>query len=197
MKTKEELINKIIADNNYNKYLEIGTQFGYSVNKIKCHIKHTIDPDVRHRNLNAKFYNMTSDEFFSDLSHDELYDVIFIDGSHISDQVLADVCNAGGRLVSDGCLILHDLMPVNELAQKIPRSCRTWNGDCWKVWYLLMKGGYNVDLEFYNFDEGIGVVRFGRKGLEQLLVDFSDNLYRLDDVTYKLHFEDYLKRLEL
>ena len=193
MNCKEQLINSLIKDGNYKKYLEIGTQYGNSINKVYCEIKHTVDPVMINRPVDAKFFNMTSDEFFRDLSFDELYDIIFIDGLHHADQVLTDICNSGARIASDGCLVVHDLLPAAEINQKVPRECQVWNGDAWKAFYLLLKGNYDLSLEVHDFDHGVGVIRFGRNGLDQILCDFSDNLDRLDHVTYKLHFEEYKK----
>jgi len=199
MTTKEELINKLIKDNGYKNYLELGTQYGVCMNQIQCQTKHGVDPfkPVQRVVSCDEFFHMTTDEFFSSFeAHQTTYDIIFIDGLHHADQLLADLCNSGALLTSDGTIVLHDMMPTSEITQRVPRESKEWYGSCWAVGYLLLKGNYDITIDFHNFDCGLMVITFGRKGLDQLLVDFSDNLDRLDHITYAEHFQHYLELLE-
>ena len=199
MTTKEELLNKLIKDNGYKNYLELGTQYGVCMNQIQCQTKHGVDPfkPVQRVVSCDQFFHMTTDEFFGNVEAVGVtYDIIFIDALHHADQLLADLCNSGALLTSDGTIVLHDMMPTSELAQRVPRESKTWMGSCWKTGYLLLKGNYDIEIDFYDFDCGIMVIRFGREGLDQLLCDFSDNLDRLENIHYKEHFEHYLELLE-
>ena len=189
MNTKEQLINQIIEVKGYSRYLEIGTQHGTCYNQIKCLNKFGVDPKP------LKLYDgiliMTSDEFFK--INDGIYDLIFIDGLHEAEQALADLTNAASTLEYGGTILMHDMMPTSEITQEVPRRSKEWYGDVWKVNYLLLKGKYDLITEFHDFDCGILDIRLGQNSIDLLLCEFSDNLERLKNITYKKNFEEYLE----
>ena len=86
-----EIINAIIKKNNFKRYLEIGVRNpDHCFNKIECETKHSVDPGYEFSE-NPVTYKYTSDEFFSLLEKGKLdlhryyeWDVIFIDGLHLS-----------------------------------------------------------------------------------------------------------------
>ena len=84
------IINSLIEKNNYKTYLEIGVRNPDDcLNHINCELKHGVDPGVE-GNYPVTF-NMTSDEFFE--INKSTYDIIFIDGLHIDEQVERDIIN--------------------------------------------------------------------------------------------------------
>jgi hypothetical protein len=186
--TKEQLINRLINAERYQSYLEIGTQKGLCYNEINCTDKTGIDPKPIETVDNL--YLMDSDTFFKENSHLR-FDIIFIDGLHHSDQVLADVVNSAAMLSAGGTILCHDMMPANELTQRVPRESVEWYGDTWKVGYLLLQANYDLSLKFYNFDCGILQIKLGRESLDDLLCSFSDNLEKLKDINYDDHFKEY------
>jgi predicted O-methyltransferase YrrM len=198
MNTKEEVINKLIADNDYKSYLEIGVQFGESIKRIAVDVRHGVDPVNLLRNTAYcdAFFAMKSDDFFRDKNGLDEYDIIFVDGLHHADQVLADIVNSIDRLSEGGAIVVHDLLPVDELEQTVPRRSQSWVGDCWKTWYLLLQGNYDMELTSYDFDHGVGVIsNIDDDSIDDLFCDFTSLLSDLDLLSYGQDFENYKKLL--
>lgn len=187
MNTKEQLINKIIKERNYTSYLEIGVQNGYCFNQIECEVKLAVDPVWTDRI--TEFEMMDSDTFFK--ANSNTFDIVFIDGLHHSDQVLADLVNSASILNPGGTILLHDMLPTSEVTQRVPRASKEWYGDCWKVGHILSFANYDIEFKIHEFDCGIAEIQLGRDGLDELLCDFTDNLERLKDLDYNRDFDDY------
>ena len=98
-----DIINKLIKENNFKNYLEIGVcDPRECFDKIECENKDSVDPGVEFEENPVK-YKMTSDEFFAQLKDDHpKYDVIFIDGLHLSWQVKKDIENSVKHLSDNG-----------------------------------------------------------------------------------------------
>lgn len=62
---------------------------------------------------------MTSDEFFKN-NHKDKFDFIYIDGSHVPDQILKDLQNAYNVIVKNGIIWMDDYLggPPNDLSIK-------------------------------------------------------------------------------
>lgn len=191
-----EAINQIIREKGFSKYLEIGVCNPWECfDFINCQTKHSVDPgyevDV---NNNFATYKFESDEFFNnlrngnlDLPKDYKWDVVFIDGLHISDQVFKDFLNAKQHLSDDGFIVFHDCNPTSiHLAREdyIVNGVREyWNGTVWKA-VQRIRTDFDVDWVTINDDWGIGVCRLNRPATTRLSPDlnpfyeynrFSDN----------------------
>jgi len=96
-----DIINKIIKDNDYKTYLEIGYGNGDNFNLVEIENKTGVDPEPDP----SCDYRMTSDDFFKTAKTNNLdpYDIIFIDGNHNSELVRNDVNSALECLKPDGC----------------------------------------------------------------------------------------------
>jgi hypothetical protein len=128
-----ELINKIIKENNFTNYLEIGVYNGHCFLNVECKRKIAVDPifridwNIRKDNLLKKinkkifnrysnYYSLKSDDFFE---QNETFlkkfkpQVIFIDGLHTYKQSYNDVINSLKYLSNDGFIIMHDCNPLN------------------------------------------------------------------------------------
>jgi hypothetical protein len=155
--TRVELINTLITRYQYTSYLEIGVntpaQPGYSHKSINVPVKHGVDPNV------DTTYRTTSDDFFARC--DRKYDIIFIDGLHLHEQVLRDIENALRCLSPLGVIVVHDCCPTSERTQRRERCTAAWHGDVWKA--ILMLRMTRPDLEIFtvNTDEGCAIVRPG------------------------------------
>jgi hypothetical protein len=127
--TRLELIQKLIDTRKYEKYLEIGVntpaQPGYVHDGLVVHVKHGVDPNV------DTTFRMTSDEFFS--QNQETYDIIFIDGLHVWEQVYRDIDNSLKILNEGGIIIVHDCNPREEIHQRDYPVVDIWNGSVWKA----------------------------------------------------------------
>lgn len=160
MKYRWDIINYLIEKFNYQSYLEIGVDQGQCFRQINLDNKKSVDPaEVRYNNANPT-YKMTSDEFFK--INSDIYDIIFIDGLHHSEQVDKDLQNSLRFLSENGTIILHDVNPLTELAQRVPRESGRWNGDVWKsiVRHRLNNKEFGcISIDLLPNDEGISVIK--------------------------------------
>ena len=165
-------INHIIGKYEFNKYLEIGIRFPDDCfNHINCELKDSVDPGYENSN-NPAIYPYTSDSFFNlletnqtDKPSDYKWDVIFIDGLHISYQVEKDIQNSLNHLSENGVIILHDCNPPS-----IDRSVedfwgQPWNGTVWKAIYKLRCSKPDIDICVLDWDEGVGIIKKGKQKL--------------------------------
>lgn len=182
-----DIINSIIQQNGFKSYLEIGVcDPSICFDKIKCESKDSVDPGVEF-GMNPVTYPFTSDEFFKMLGDGELdkiydykWDVIFIDGLHISDQVLRDVINSLQHLNPNGYILLHDCNPPDIFHARedyyVNGQQRPWNGTVWKALYFL-RANSDLDVCTVNTDWGVGIVRNQKTGESRPDVDFTNSFF--------------------
>lgn len=152
-----QVINKIIKDKGFKKYLEIGVYTGQSIREIDAELKHGVDPGFEGHVAAEVTHRMTSDEFFATLSKDFKYDIIFIDGLHHSEQVDLDIKNSLEHLVDGGVIVLHDCSPEEELYSLVPRVSGIWNGDVYRSVLRFRKEGLHTCFTV-DTDSGCGVI---------------------------------------
>jgi hypothetical protein len=170
--TRTELINGLIQKNNYTTYLEIGVntpaQPGYNWVGVEIPVKHGVDPNV------DTTYRMTSDEFFE--NHiSQKYDIIFVDGLHLHEQVYRDIMNSLNYLNDNGTIVVHDCNPITEITQRRECVSNEWHGDVWKSIVQLKTEKTDIEICTVNTDEGCGIIRKGTQ--ELLIIDESENMY--------------------
>ena len=169
-----QLINILIQENNYKTYLEIGVFKGETFKKINCDIKDSVDSydDMfsklpSDKEFNVK-YRMSSDEFFEKVAPtlNYQYDIIFIDGLHITEQVDRDIENSLMYLNENGTIILHDCNPESYDIQIVPQIYEYWSGDVWKS---VVKIRQRKDLKVFviDSDTGLGVITKNKITLEE------------------------------
>lgn len=168
--TRTQLIQSIINRFGYGSYLEIGCANDHNFNQINIAKKIGVDPGQ------GGTHRMSSDDFFA--NNTIMFDIVFIDGLHISDQVDRDIDNALKFLNPNGTIVMHDCNPAVEEAQRQYVVISDWNGDVWKS-FVKVRGKPDVDAIVGNFDHGCGVLRV-RPNLQQITIDESqltwDNL---------------------
>jgi len=179
-----DIINFLIEKYSFENYLEIGVRNPEECfNRILCRVKHSVDPGCESEN-NLAEYKYTSDSFFRLLENGELnlpnlykWDIIFIDGLHISDQVERDVLNSLNHLSEDGFVILHDCNPPELwLAREdylINGVAEGWNGTVWKVIYKLRATRPDLFVCTVDTDWGIGIIKRGN----QRCCEFDNSFY--------------------
>lgn len=168
---RDELINYLLSksvDEN-PAYLEIGVRNpAVNFDKINCKTKYSVDPGIEFKE-NPVDFKFTSDVFFHKLSNGEIlskdlkFDVIFIDGLHLAEQVERDIINALKFIKNNGFIVLHDCNPPSEYHAReehlftLSPARNTWNGTVWKAFYK-MRFNTNISCFCIDSDWGIGVI---------------------------------------
>jgi hypothetical protein len=169
-----DIINRLIEENNYKSYLEIGYYKGWSFDNVKCEFKISVDPNpckIEEQETcpygNAMIlpphaiFKMTSDDFFKHCDsggefRDHKWDIIFIDGLHEAKQVTKDIENSLRYLSPGGTIVLHDCNP--------PKYEHTTTGidGCWtgNVYKAFVEHRIQNDHLTYVIDTdwGIGII---------------------------------------
>jgi hypothetical protein len=129
--SRTDILNALIARHRLRSYLEIGLlDPAQNFDRICATVKESVDPHV------PATHRMTSDRFFSELSSETQYHLIFIDGLHEEEQVLRDMQNALRHLSPGGTIVVHDCSPPTEWHQRpaaafVPGT--EWNGEVWRA----------------------------------------------------------------
>ncbi len=167
-----DLIEYLIKKNNYSDYLEIGCDQDQLFSKVKIKNKTGVDPSC------GGNVRKTSDDFFKD--NKDKFDIVFIDGLHIYDQVKRDILNSVNCLKENGIILVHDCMPDSLGKQAIPRYKMQWNGDVWKA-IVDLRQKDNLNIYTCEMDQGIGVITN----------KINSSILKLDKPINKLKFKDY------
>lgn len=150
------VVNLLFACQPGGRYLEIGCSDNSLFDAVIAKHKVGVDPE------RGGTHRMTSDEYFRS-NPEARFDVVFIDGLHIYEQVHRDVVNAMRSVDEGGWIALHDMIPRDWLEEHVPRVSPIWSGDVWKVGFELAQAA-NVDFRLLMVDHGVGVIRILNKG---------------------------------
>lgn len=167
---RTEIINFFLSLTESKNYLEIGVRDpNKNFIKIDCKNKYSVDPGIEFIE-NPVDFKMTSDDFFESLNKNRIdqlfnvkFDVIFIDGLHISNQVEKDIANSLNYIEEDGFIILHDCNPPSEYHQRENYDFINspagpfWNGTTWKAFYKFRHKEKLFSICF-DSDWGVGVI---------------------------------------
>ena len=166
-----DIINKIVIKRNYTSYLEIGCFKDETFNQINIKKKVGVDP------ASGGNLRMTSDQFFKE--NKEKFDLIFIDGLHVYEQVIKDIFNSVKALRENGIILVHDCLPRKLWYQTPTRMSDTWNGDVWKA-IVECRTLENIDTYTCLADEGIGVIKLQKNNnlLKLKLSNFKNLKYK-------------------
>jgi hypothetical protein len=170
-----QIIQHFINKYGYKQYLEIGVYHSWNWVNIVCEQKTAVDPDPNIPTPEGgDFFNMRSDDFFSQLPAETSYDIIFIDGLHEAPQVKKDIENSLAYLSPGGIIILHDMNPPKyEHTTTGIDGC--WTGDCYKA---ILSYGAARPFTYYTIDTdwGVGVLR----PLKRVAEPFADAAMIMD-----------------
>jgi len=162
-----DVINRFIRPE--SRYLEIGVDQGETWRRVNCVRKIGIDPDSRFAT-----HHMTSDEFFA--CHDKAccgkFDVIFVDGLHLQDQVARDVENSFGMLAFGGVIVMHDVIPRTMKHAQEERIAPEWYGTVWKAAVALAFNPH-VDFTVVEIPGGCGILREGTQEIPSILPELA------------------------
>jgi hypothetical protein len=167
---RTEIINYLLSKQQGKTcYLEIGVRNpSHNYNHIIANEKYSVDPGVEYKD-NPVDYKMTSDEFFTLLLSNKIlspeiqFDVIFIDGLHLAEQVDRDITNSLRFVKDDGFIVLHDCNPPTEWHSRenfyyynTPAQSR-WNGTTWKA-FLKWRFNPSINSCCIDSDWGVGIL---------------------------------------
>ena len=180
-----DIINKIIKKKKFESYLEIGCQSDVNFSKIIIKNKIGVDPQ------SGGTHRMTSDDFFK--QNKSTFDLIFIDGLHVYEQVLKDIENSLKVLNDNGVILIHDCLPAKIWHQTIPQTHSSWNGDVWKS---IVKSRTRIDIDTYTIeaDQGLGLI-LKRKN-KDLLIDKIENFKNLKFRDYYIHHKKFMRIID-
>lgn len=168
------ILNYLATKKEYKSYLEIGCANDSNFSNIIIEEKTGIDP------ISGGTLKVTSDTFFKTIEgSDKKFDLIFIDGDHSDVQVEKDILNSLDHLSEDGMIMVHDLLPKDELMQKVPREVKIWTGNGWKAWVRLRKV-FSQGMVVIDTDFGCGLIHKGKN-------------IKLKNVPQKLEFKDFVE----
>lgn len=169
--TRSEIINFLIGSLSRNEitYLEIGVRNpNDNYNKIHASKKYSVDPGLEFKE-NPVDFKITSDDFFQKLksgvilSPEIRFDVIFIDGLHLADQVDRDIQNSLQYIKEDGFIVLHDCNPPTEYHARedtyyqLSPAGGQWNGTTWKAFFKVRQNKSLFSC-CVDTDWGIGII---------------------------------------
>lgn len=168
--SRTEIINYLLSQFNRECcYLEIGVRNpSDNFNIIKAKTKYSVDPGVDFEK-NPVDFKLTSDNFFAKLRQEEIlsrsikFDVIFIDGLHLAEQVDRDIRNSLDYLAEDGFIVLHDCNPPTEWHAReeyhyeLTPAKDIWNGTSWKA-FMKWRSDPGLNSCCIDTDWGVGVL---------------------------------------
>jgi glycosyltransferase involved in cell wall biosynthesis len=203
LNNRHEIINQLT--NKDHTYLEIGVEKGYTFNNVHFLNKTGVDPDPKFSNKNI--HKETSDEYFKKCI--KSYDVIFIDGMHLSENVLRDFNNSIKFLNENGTILIDDIIPLNYNEQlTIPlrhyyengilKYGEEWTGDVWKtVYYLLVHYQDKLSISYYYNINYRGIAHIKLKNTLTIFISKKDELKILEEINQFDYFKDFNKYLLL
>lgn len=167
---RTDTLNLLLSSlNRETTYLEIGTRKPeHNFNKINALVKYSVDPGVEYKK-NPVDFKMTSDMFFENLDGKKIlserikFDVIYIDGLHLAEQVDRDIKNSLRYLKEDGFIVLHDCNPPTEWHARenykygYSPAGGVWNGTTWKA-FVKWRANESVSTCCVDTDWGMGII---------------------------------------
>jgi hypothetical protein len=168
--SRTEIINFLLSlFSGETTYLEIGVRNpDHNYNKIKATHKYSVDPGVEFEQ-NPVDFPVTSDTFFEQLDNNQIlsknirFNVIFVDGLHLAEQVDKDIQNSLRYLTEDGFVVLHDCNPPTEWHAReeygyyLTPAIAYWNGTTWKA-FVKWRQNPTVNSCCVDTDWGVGIL---------------------------------------
>lgn len=192
---RNSIINHLICKFNYQTYLEIGVNNCYHFADVNIENKTGVEPEPDLENGEYKkwkdnIYVMLSAKFFEKMDSNIKFDIVFIDGCLVEDNIMNDVKNSLEHLSANGIVVVHDCNPPSRFLQRDnyyerykgksiiwnnkKYTDRHWNGKAWKMIVTLRETRKDLSVEVVDTDWGIGLIKFGNQDLLKL---DGENLY--------------------
>lgn len=168
-----DVINLIIKQNNFKSYLEIGCDLNKTFNNVIIQDKVGVDP------IRGGTFRGTSDDFFS--SNIKVFDLIFIDGSHLVEDVYRDLVNSLNCLKKGGIILFDDILPTKQIRTFRKRCTNKWNGDVYKIVKFIDKLE-EASFHYLPYDHGMGLIK---KNNEKVILFKNENFNDFSFKDYK------------
>jgi hypothetical protein len=154
---RTDIIQALINITTAKNYLEVGISNGANIKRIVCENKVSVDPEP----LSNATHVMNSDDFFK--QNKKTFDVIFLDGLHLAEQLEKDILNSLEVLNEGGYIVCHDINPEKEEHQVRNYIGGTWNGDVWKAFVSLRSNRDDLYMITVDTDYGCAVITRGKQ----------------------------------
>jgi len=199
---RKAIIHMLLNTYSHRRYLEIGISKGKNFTSIEAEHKIGIDPspppELVEQSLNdeCKYFDMTSDDYFNTVANtDDFFDVIFIDGLHVYEQVYRDIVNSLNHLSTDGYIVVHDCKPTTELMGSPSRtdpkgSQRAWTGDVWKA--IVRLRSFHSDLLVFTLDCDYGCAIVAKRTPQSLLQYSLEEIEAMSFKDLESNYDSYL-----
>ena len=188
---RSDVINYLLSlSTTPTNYLEIGVRNpDHNFNLIESAKKYSVDPGLEFE-ANPVDFKMTSNIFFEKLSTGEVlfnsikFDVIFIDGLHLAEQVNQDIINSLKYIKDDGFIVLHDCNPPTEwharenFKYRYTPAQHLWNGTTWKA-FVKWRSNPTVKSCCIDSDWGVGILSKKRAIGES--IEFTNQFYEFNE----------------
>lgn len=180
---RHEIINYIIEKKNYLSYLEIGYGNGDCFHNVNAENKTGIDKGIGTPKGDPYVIRKDSRLFFSDLKKSPTYyDIIFIDGSHLAEDVEEDISDSLSSLNVGGTIVMHDCNPPSEPWQLRDQSPLVggWCGDTWKAFVKLKATRNDLWMGVVDSDYGCGIIEKGKQELVKVPNELNYSLLKTE-----------------
>jgi hypothetical protein len=154
--TRTDIIQVLIDRFELKSYLEIGVFKGENFDKIRCDLKHSVDPN------HPATYEMTSDMYFFHFAIKlDWWDFIFVDGLHTEEQTYDDIRNAFHHLNNGGFIVVHDCNPSTKWHTRPESEYKTgeeWNGTTYRGFIRFKNEHPELTCFTVDADYGCGII---------------------------------------
>lgn len=146
-----EVLRWIHEDLRPRNYVEIGVNAGASLRAALAETRCIgIDPEpLLDQTANSQtrifaIYAMTSDHFFATVNlatvlGEPTFQLAFIDGLHLSEQVIQDFLNLERYAGKGSVILVHDCLPFDSVTAGRVRETSFYSGDTWKFLVFLKR----------------------------------------------------------
>lgn len=153
-----DILNRLVRELGLLRYLEIGLATGECFHRIEAPEKVGVDPaPIGALRDDPRVRSLTSDAFFATYDGPS-FDLVFIDGLHLADQVFRDIENSLRVLSRRGVIVCHDMDPKREEHQLPSVQPGDWTGDCWKALCWLRQDRTDLDVFTLDTDWGCAII---------------------------------------
>lgn len=167
------IINNLKGIEKYS-YLELGVFDNVNFNSINAGTKHSVDMN------GIALFTGTTDEYFSSITLDTQFDIIFIDANHDYDYVLRDFNNSIDHATK--WILMHDMIPPG-LKYTASEKC----SDSYKLLYYMLREE-NFEIYPMNANFGFTLIKLPAKKI------YPDDSYK--NVSYD-EFMNYISNVKL